>query len=85
MLWQKTFYTYNTNIYFLTNKWMLFKDLDLIDPILKALEKKWYEKPTPIQEKSIPHILKGRDLLLSDLIIPVSDSYYDKVKQDLFS
>ena len=29
--------------------------------------------------------LKGRDLLLSDLIIPVSDSYYDKVKQDLFS
>ena len=29
--------------------------------------------------------LKGRDLLLSELIIPVSDSYYDKVKQDLFS
>jgi len=42
---------------------MLFKDLNLIDPILKALEKKWYKNPTPIQEKSIPHILKWKDLL----------------------
>ena len=42
---------------------MEFKDLNLIDPILKALDKKWYKNPTPIQEKSIPHILKGRDLL----------------------
>ena len=42
---------------------MLFKDLNLIDPILKALDKKWYKNPTPIQEKSIPHILKWRDLL----------------------
>ncbi|MFV1449752.1 LytTR family DNA-binding domain-containing protein [Maribacter sp. HS] len=28
--------------------------------------------------------LKGRDLQLSDVIIPVSDSYYDHVKQELF-
>ena len=28
--------------------------------------------------------LKGRDLQLSDVIIPVSDSYYDNVKQELF-
>ncbi|WBU89022.1 LytR/AlgR family response regulator transcription factor [Cellulophaga omnivescoria] len=28
--------------------------------------------------------LKGRDLLLTNISIPVSDSYYDKVKQDLF-
>ncbi|TDT45273.1 DNA-binding LytR/AlgR family response regulator [Maribacter spongiicola] len=28
--------------------------------------------------------LKGRDLILSDVIIPVSDSYYDKVKDELF-
>ena len=42
---------------------MNFKDLKLIDPILKALNKKWYKNPTPIQEKSIPHILKWRDLL----------------------
>lgn len=28
--------------------------------------------------------LKGRDLLISDINIPVSDSYYDAVKKDLF-
>jgi len=28
--------------------------------------------------------LKGRDLMLSDVIIPVSDSYYDQVKDELF-
>ncbi|WP_423999979.1 LytR/AlgR family response regulator transcription factor [Maribacter sp. IgM3_T14_3] len=28
--------------------------------------------------------LKGRDLMLSDVIIPVSDSYYDKVKDEVF-
>ena len=28
--------------------------------------------------------LKGRDLMLSDVVIPVSDSYYDKVKDELF-
>lgn len=29
--------------------------------------------------------LKGRDMLLGDIIIPVSDSYYDAVKNELFS
>lgn len=42
---------------------MKFTDLDLIDPILKALETQGYETPTPIQSKAIPPILKGRDLL----------------------
>jgi len=42
---------------------MQFKDLKIIDPILKALDKKWYKNPTPIQEKSIPHILEWKDLL----------------------
>lgn len=42
---------------------MLFTDLGLIDPILKALEKQGYSQPTPIQEQSIPHILEGRDVL----------------------
>ncbi|WP_036154462.1 LytR/AlgR family response regulator transcription factor [Maribacter forsetii] len=28
--------------------------------------------------------LKGRDLLLSEVMIPVSDSYYDRVKDELF-
>lgn len=42
---------------------MLFTDLQLIEPILQALKKEGYEKPTPIQEKAIPSILEGRDLL----------------------
>jgi len=42
---------------------MLFKELDLIEPILKSLEREWYKNPTPIQEKSIPHILEWRDVL----------------------
>lgn len=42
---------------------MNFTDLQLIDPIAKALKEEGYTQPTPIQEKSIPHILQGRDLL----------------------
>ncbi|MBC5625280.1 DEAD/DEAH box helicase [Clostridium sp. NSJ-49] len=42
---------------------MLFKDLNIIEPILKAIEESGYEKPTPIQEQSIPSILGGRDIL----------------------
>ena len=42
---------------------MLFTDLNIIKPILDALQKEGYEKPTPIQEQSIPSILEHRDLL----------------------
>ncbi len=42
---------------------MLFTDLKLIKPILDALQQEGYTQPTPIQQKSIPHILEGRDLL----------------------
>ena len=42
---------------------MLFKDLDIIKPILKAVEEAGYEKPTEIQENSIPVVLKGKDIL----------------------
>ncbi len=42
---------------------MNFESLGLIEPILKALQKEGYEKPTPIQEQAIPIILNGRDLL----------------------
>ncbi len=42
---------------------MLFKELHLITPILKALETEGYREPTPIQEQSIPQILRGKDLL----------------------
>lgn len=42
---------------------MLFKDLDIIKPILKAVEEAGYEKPTEIQKNSIPVVLKGKDIL----------------------
>ena len=42
---------------------MTFKELQLIDPILRALDEEGYTQPTPIQEKSIPSLLKRKDLL----------------------
>lgn len=42
---------------------MTFRELSVSEPILKALENKQYETPTPIQEKAIPVALEGRDLL----------------------
>lgn len=42
---------------------MLFEELNLIEPILKALKQEGYTQPTPIQEQAIPLILKGKDLL----------------------
>ncbi len=42
---------------------MLFKELWLIEPILKALEIEWYETPTPIQQKAIPIILAKKDII----------------------
>ena len=42
---------------------MTFEKLDLIEPILNALKHEGYSQPTPIQEISIPIILKGQDLL----------------------
>ena len=42
---------------------MNFTDLNLIDPIAKALQEEGYTQPTPIQQQAIPSILQGRDLL----------------------
>lgn len=42
---------------------MQFEELNVIPNILKALEQENYAVPTPIQEKAIPLILSGRDLL----------------------
>ncbi|MDF9787261.1 DEAD/DEAH box helicase [Polynucleobacter sphagniphilus] len=42
---------------------MLFTDLGLSPSILRAIEEEGYTSPTPIQEKSIPAVLKGGDLL----------------------
>ncbi len=42
---------------------MTFKDLGLIEPILRAVTEIGYTTPTPIQEQSIPILLKKKDLL----------------------
>ncbi|MDU7337712.1 MAG: DEAD/DEAH box helicase [Clostridium sp.] len=42
---------------------MNFQELNLIAPILKALQEEQYESPSPIQEKAIPPALLGRDVL----------------------
>jgi ATP-dependent RNA helicase RhlE len=42
---------------------LLFTDLNIIKPILDALNEEGYSTPTPIQQQAIPYILKGRDLL----------------------
>jgi ATP-dependent RNA helicase RhlE len=40
-----------------------FKSMNLLPAIQEAIKKQGYETPTPIQEKSIPHLLEGKDLL----------------------
>lgn len=42
---------------------MTFKELNITEPILKALEQKKYVIPTPIQEQAISVVLQGKDLL----------------------
>lgn len=42
---------------------MLFENLHLIEPLLKALQTEGYTNPTPIQEQSIPVVLDRKDLL----------------------
>ena len=42
---------------------MGFSKLGLSDSILQAVVQQGYDKPTPIQEKSIPLILQGRDVM----------------------
>lgn len=40
-----------------------FQALDISAPLIKALEEAGYEMPTPIQEKSIPPLMAGKDLI----------------------
>ncbi len=42
---------------------MQFQELNLSQPILNALLEEGYTNPTPIQEKAIPIVLSGRDLM----------------------
>jgi ATP-dependent RNA helicase RhlE len=44
---------------------MLFSDLGLRSELLKAIADQGYTQPSPIQEKAIPVILQGKDVLAS--------------------
>ncbi|HEY4180745.1 MAG TPA: DEAD/DEAH box helicase [Kofleriaceae bacterium] len=42
---------------------MLFSELGLIPPLASAVAEEGYTEPTPIQQRAIPHVLAGKDLL----------------------
>lgn len=42
---------------------MSFDSLGLSEPLVKAVQNKGYDKPSPIQQKAIPVIIKGRDVM----------------------
>ncbi|WP_405292425.1 DEAD/DEAH box helicase [Algibacter sp. Ld11] len=44
---------------------MSFQSLGLSEALLKAISKKGYTTPSPIQEKAIPPVLEGHDVLAS--------------------
>ena len=41
---------------------MTFNELNIAEPILKAVREKGYNEPTPIQEQAIPVVLRGDDI-----------------------
>ncbi len=41
---------------------MKFNELDIVEPILKAVREIGYDEPTPIQERTIPVIMRGKDV-----------------------
>jgi ATP-dependent RNA helicase RhlE len=42
---------------------MSFQNLNIIDPLSRAIAKEGYIIPTPIQMQTIPHLLQGKDLM----------------------
>ena len=42
---------------------MNFEDLNLLPALVRAVHAEGYTTPTPIQERAIPHVLAGKDLL----------------------
>jgi len=69
---------------------MTFNELNIIEPILKALSQEGYTTPTPIQEEAIPIILKNSDILgcaqtgtgkTAAFSIPILQKLYQNVKQ----
>ena len=42
---------------------MLFSELGLAEPLMRAISEQGYATPTPIQQQAIPVVLSGRDLM----------------------
>lgn len=47
----------------MTQEFIPFTQLGLSEPLLQALHDLQFEKPSPIQEQTIPRLLEGRDLI----------------------
>lgn len=69
---------------------MSFDSLNLSDALVRALHKKGYDSPTPIQEQAIPAVLAGRDLLAAaqtgtgktaGFTLPLLQKFTDEPKQ----
>lgn len=42
---------------------MSFQNMNIVDPLQRAIAKEGYTTPTPIQMQAIPHLLQGKDLM----------------------
>ncbi len=69
---------------------MSFSTLKLSAPILTALADLGYEKPTAIQNKAIPHVLSGRDIIAAaqtgtgktaSFVLPLLEQIHSRYKQ----
>jgi ATP-dependent RNA helicase RhlE len=66
---------------------MAFKALKIAEPILQALAKEGYTKPTPIQEKTIPLLLENNDVIgiaqtgtgkTAAFVVPILQKLYER-------
>jgi ATP-dependent RNA helicase RhlE len=67
-----------------------FQTLNIIEPILRALQREGYKSPTPIQAEAIPPLLAHRDLLgcaqtgtgkTAAFAVPIIQNLYQEKKQ----
>lgn len=70
---------------------MTFDELNIIEPVLKALKEKQYSVPTPIQQEAIPVALEKQDLLglaqtgtgkTAAFAIPIIQHLYNEARQE---
>src|SRR3989338_9151259 len=66
---------------------MIFKDLGLMEPLIRSVTELGYVEPTPIQAQAIPAVLGGRDVLASaqtgtgktaSFVLPILQHLLDK-------